>query len=483
VGGGIADGTGKAMDYIYEFGPFHLHATAGKLTRGRDDVHLTAKGYATLLFLVERAGSLVRKEELLDRVWPEGFIEPANLTQTIYVLRRTLDDSDARLIETVPGLGYRFAAPVRNALEPQPPHGQATAPGRPASRRARLLWLALASALALVISTFHTYVLSADRLAVVNVEAHRDYVLGRYYWSRRTYPGVVLALRYFKAALQADPFYAQAYSGIADSYAIMGYYSPTASAPRARALLLARGAALQAIAFDPNLAEAHASLGFTDSLIGADERETAREFQRAIALDPGYATAREWYSWYLFYHHDQHGALTQMEQARNLDPLSPIINFALANQLFFARRYEEASEQWHQAITIDPTTEIAFYGAGLADEQLGDYQLATREFRKALALSPNDPDTMGALAYVLARTQHPDSARQLLARISRMRPLPAYDIALVNDALGQRVQALHWLTLARSQRDRNFTSYPMDPRMDDLRRSASVSSRTSRANA
>jgi len=469
------------MGHIYEFGPFRLHATAGKLTRGRDDVHLTAKGYETLLYLVERAGSLVRKEELLDRVWPEGFVEPANLTQTIYVLRKTLDDSDARLIETVPGRGYRFAAPVRDATEPQPPR-PAIASGRP-SRLARLLWPALAGVLALVILTLHSSVPSAGRAAAVNVEAHRDYVLGRYYWSRRTYPGVVLALRYFKAALQADPFYAQAYSGVADSYAIMGYYSPTASAPRARALRLARGAALQAIALDPNLAEAHASLGFTDSLIGADDRETAREFQRAIALDPGYATAREWYSWYLFYHHDQHGALTQMEQARNLDPLSPIINFALANQLFFSRRYEEASEQWHLAITIDPTTEIAFYGAGLADEQLSDDQLATQEFREALALSPNDPDTMGALAYVLARTQHPDSARQLLARISRMRPLPAYDIALVNDALGHRAQALHWLTLARARRDRNFTNYPMDPRMDDLRRSASVSSRTPRSNA
>ena len=478
-----ADGTRKAMGHVYEFGPFRLNAAAGTLTRGGDSVHLTAKGCAILLFLIERAGSVVGKEELLDRVWPEGFIEPANLTQTVYVLRKALDDSDARLIETVPGRGYRFAAPVCDVLEPQPQHGPAVASGGSASRRVRLLLPVVAGALALVFSTLHSSVPSAGRPVAVNAEAHRDYVLGRYYWSRRTYPGVVLALRYFKAALQADPSYAQAYSGVADSYAIMGYYSPAASVPRARALRLARAMALRAIALDPNLAEAHASLGFTDSLIGVDDRETTREFQRAIALDPGYATAREWYSWYLFYHHDQHGALTQMEQAHNLDPLSPIINFALANQLFFARRYEESSEQWHQAMTIDPTTEIAFYGAGLADEQLSDDQLATQEFREALALSPNDPDTMGALAYVLARTQHADSARELLARISRMRPLPAYDIALVDDALGQRAQALHWLTLARAQHDRNFTSYPMDPRMDDLRRSASISNRSSSSRA
>jgi DNA-binding winged helix-turn-helix (wHTH) protein/tetratricopeptide (TPR) repeat protein len=479
----IVGGTRKAMGHVYEFGPFRLHATAGKLTRGDDDVHLTAKGYETLLFLVERAGSLVRKEELLDRVWPEGFVEPANLTQMIYVLRRTLDDSDARLIENVPGRGYRFAAPVRDVLEPQPPHGATTSPGLPVPSLPWLLRLALAGVLAFAMSALHSSASSAGRPAAFNVEAHRDYVLGRYYWSRRTYPGVVLAVSYFKAALQAAPSYAPAYSGVADSYAIIGYYSPAASTPRARALQLARGAALRAIALDPDLAEAHASLGFADSLIGTDDTETARELQRAIALDPGYATAREWYSWYLFYHHDQSGALTQMEQARNLDPLSPIINFALANQLFFTRHYEAASEQWHQAITIDPNTEIGFYGAGLADEQLGDNQLAAQEFREALALSPNDPDTMGALAYVLVRSRQPDIARRLLARITRMRPLPAYDIALVDDALGQRAQALRWLALARAQHDRNFTSYPMDPRMDDLRRAASVSGTAALSNA
>jgi len=81
------------MGHVYEFGQFRLHETAGKLTRGDDELHLTAKGFATLLHLVERAGTLVPKDELLDRIWPDGFVEPANLTQTIYVLRKTLDDA------------------------------------------------------------------------------------------------------------------------------------------------------------------------------------------------------------------------------------------------------------------------------------------------------------------------------------------------------------------------------------------------------
>lgn len=457
------------MGRLYEFGPFRLHETAGKLTRGLDELHLTAKGFSTLLLLVERAGSLVSKDELLNRIWPDGFVEPANLTQTIYVLRKTLDDAEAQLIETVPGRGYRFSAPVCLTSEPDQ---LTTAPSSAATTSPlylRLLWPVFAAVLAVVLMAARSSAPSAGQSTAVSVEAHRDYVLGRYYWSQRTYPGVLLGMRYFKAALQSSPAYAQAYSGIADSYAIIGYYSSANSAARANALALARNAALRAISLDPNLAEAHASLGFTDSLIGGNDPETAREFQRSIALDPAYATAREWYSWYLFYHHDSQGALAQMEQARNLDPLSPIINFALANQLFFSRHYEEASEQWHQAITIDPNTEIGFYGAGLADEQLGNFQLATQEFRHALALSPKDPDTMGALAHVLARTKEPDGARRLLAKIGRMRPLPAYDMALVADALGERTQALHWLAIAASRHDRNVASYSMDPRMDDLR--------------
>ena len=469
------------MTQTYEFGPFRLDERAGNVTRDHHELHLTAKGYATLLFLVQRAGSLVLKDELLDHIWPEGFVEPANLTQTIYVLRKTLDDADARLIETVPGRGYRFAAPVK-VMEHSDQLTQQPDP--------RPLWVKLASPVAAAILVaitlaLHSSTSSAGQTAVISPEAHRDYVLGRYYWSQRTYPSVMLGLRYFRAATQTSPVFAQAYSGIADSYAILAYYEE-GTPERAHNLKLARDAALHAISLDPNVAEAHASLAFADNLTGSYqgeyEFEAAREFQRSIALDANYATAREWYSWFLFYHHDTQGALAQMEQARDLDPLSPIINFALANQLFFSRRYEEAAEQWHTAITIDPSTEIGYYGAGLADEQLGNFDLAVGEFRHALSLSPKDPDTIGALAHALARMQQPDSARRLLAQIAAMRPAPAYDLALVNEALGQRQVALRWLAVARSRHDRNFTSLLYDPRMDELRREADARKDT-RSNA
>ncbi len=471
------------MNQVYEFGPFRLDARAGRVTRAHQEIHLTAKGYATLLFLVERAGSLVLKDDLLTHIWPEGFVEPANLTQTVYVLRKKLDDADAKLIETVPGRGYRFALPVRVIDDAE--LALTVSPGsRRVSAFAKYLWPVAAAILASTTLALHSSASTDVQVTPVSPEAHRDYILGRYYWSQRSKLTVYLGLRYFQAAASINPNYAQAYSGIADSYAIVSYYSKAGSGEQHRSLALARAAAQKAISLNPNLAEAHASLGFADNLSGAQyESEATQEFQRSIALDANYATAREWYSWFLFYHGNPKEALAQMEQARDLDPLSPIINFALANQLFFTRHFEEASEQWHASIAIDPSTEIGFYGAGLADEQLGNYQLAAQEFRHALSLSPKDPDTIGALAYALARLKEPNTARLLLAKITRMKPVPAYDIALVSDALGQRSQAIRWLQLARTYHDRNWNSFTMDPRMDNLRRAAAESVKDPDANA
>ena len=161
------------MGHVYEFGQFRLHETAGKLTRGDDELHLTAKGFATLLHLVERAGTLVPKDELLDRIWPDGFVEPANLTQTIYVLRKTLDDADAQIIETVPGRGYRFAPSVQVASEPEyliPAPGHA----RQARPILRLLWPAFAAVIALVLMALRSSAPSAGQSSFVSMEAHRD---------------------------------------------------------------------------------------------------------------------------------------------------------------------------------------------------------------------------------------------------------------------------------------------------------------------
>jgi DNA-binding winged helix-turn-helix (wHTH) protein/Tfp pilus assembly protein PilF len=461
------------VSLLYEFGPFRLDPRRGLLSRGAREIHLTAKGYATLLFLVERAGSLVARDEILASLWPEGFIEPANLTQTIYVLRKSLEDSGGKLIETVTGRGYRFTQSVRCVSNPDPARLSRAARAK-ATVFARLPWTLAAGLLACAALALYASAPSRVDAPSVTAQAQRDYILGRHYWSQRTVPSLELGLHYFKAALRSDPQYAQAYSGVADSYSAMGYYSPY-GAKQKHFLQLAREAALRAITIDPSAAEAHASLAFADNLTGPSyEPEAAKEFERSIELDASYASAREWYSWFLFGHDRQREALDQMARARDLDPLSPIINFALGNQLYLYRRYKDASAQWHQTIAIEPYSAMSYYGAGLADEQLGEHGLAVREFRRALALSPNDPDVMGALAYSCARAREVATARRLLTRIASMKPVPAYDVALVKEALGLRSQAEQWLAIAKSHHDGHLMSFSLDPRMDDLRRHASV---------
>jgi DNA-binding winged helix-turn-helix (wHTH) protein/tetratricopeptide (TPR) repeat protein len=464
----LRDPGDSALSQVYEFGPFRLDSRRESLSCDGREVHLTAKGYATLLLLVERAGSLVSKDEVLASVWPNGFVEPANLTQTVYVLRKALGDADGQLIETVPSRGYRFTPPVR--VSPSS-NGVAHAPAAVNKTRARVLGLALPLvAAALLLAMFGNRLFPPTHaIAAPNPQALRDYILGRHYWSERTIPNIKLGLHYFDAALAIAPTYAAAESGVADSYSAMAYYGPY-GAQHSQYLRLSRSAALRAIQFDPNSAEAHASLAFADEFLGKTYRtDVAPEFQRSIDLDGRYATAREWYSWYLFNHDKMQDAIAQMVQARNLDPLSPVINEALGSQLYYSHRYAEAADQWHLSITIDPTSENVYYGAGLADDQLGQNQRAEREFEHALTIAPGDPDIMSALAHVYADARDPGSALRWLARFENMKPTPAYDIAVVKEALGQQEQALKWLTVATSLHDANLTVLDIDPRMDHVR--------------
>ena len=451
------------MSQLHEFGPFLLNTRSGSLYRDGREIHLTAKCFSTLVLLVERAGSLVSKSELLSSVWPSGYIEPANVTQTIYMLRKSLGDADGRLLATVPGRGYRFTATVRTTEEPS----RNAAPKTAARRRLGFAALAALAAAALVVNwKYESGVVSPSKAAtVVNPVAQRDYILGRHYWSERTVAGIGTGLHYFKAALAIDPTYAQAESGISDSYSALGYYLPKGPETK-RYFETARATALHAVQLDPNSAEAHASLAFTDEFMGKSyASEVKTEFERSISLNGKYATAREWYSWYLYKHRDVRGAAAQMLQARNLDPLSPIINFALGYQLYYSHQYGIAAQQWHFVMSIVPHDVQSYYGAGLADEALGDKTRAEREFQRALQFTPNDPDVISALAHLDAETRNFQTAFRLLSRIASVKPAPAYDIALVNVALGQDQQALKWLTVAYAENDANLATLQIDPRM------------------
>jgi TolB-like protein/DNA-binding winged helix-turn-helix (wHTH) protein/Flp pilus assembly protein TadD len=170
---------------------------------------------------------------------------------------------------------------------------------------------------------------------VVNPEAYEAYLKGRYFWNRRTADGLKRAVDYFDQAIQKDPNYAQAYAGLADSYDLLGDWEYGVLAPN-EAYPKAKAAAVKALELDNTLGEAHASLAFSLDVFDWDWGSAEREFRRAIALNPGYATAHHWYAWHLSEMGRNSEAIAEMRKAENLDPLSLIISADMAELLLVA---------------------------------------------------------------------------------------------------------------------------------------------------
>ncbi len=175
-------------------------------------------------------------------------------------------------------------------------------------------------------------------------EAYEAYLKGRYFWNKRTGDGLKKAIEYFNHAIETDPTYAEAYSGLADSYALSGDWeygvlSPQDAFPKARA------AATKALVLDDSLGEAHASLAFALDLYGWDWEVAETEYKRAIKLKPGYATAHLWYAWHLMVTGRNSEGLSELRKAESLDPLSLIISADMADALCIAHLYDEAVQQ------------------------------------------------------------------------------------------------------------------------------------------
>src|SRR5438046_6338633 len=175
---------------------------------------------------------------------------------------------------------------------------------------------------------------------VVTPQSYEAYLKGRYFWNKRTADGLKAALGYFDQAIKKDANYAQAYAGLADSYALMGDWEYGVLAPK-EALPRAKAAAIKALELDNTLGEAHTSLAFTLDSFDWDWGSAESEFKRALDLNPGYATAHQWYSWHLIEMGRNSEAIAEMRKAENLDPLSLIIGADMADVLLIARRYDE----------------------------------------------------------------------------------------------------------------------------------------------
>jgi len=304
-----------------------------------------------------------------------------------------------------------------------------------------------------------------------DLEAHELYLKGRYLWNRRTAESLKKALNYFQQAADKDPNYALAYAGIADTCALFPVYgagAPQEYLPRAKA------AAMKAVELDDSLAEAHASLGLV-LVCSFKPAQSAKEFERAIQLNPNYATAHHWYARLtLLMTGEFDRAMAEAKRADELDPVSPIIHVDLGMVHLMSKRYDKAIEQYHDTLEMNPEFYFAHRYLGLALELKGDISEAIAEYKRALELN-DDPSGLGFIGHAEATAGRQKEAREILAQLTeaaKRRYVQPYAFAVIHLALGERDQALDWLEEAARGDQSGLPSInfiKIDPYLDPLR--------------
>jgi len=304
-----------------------------------------------------------------------------------------------------------------------------------------------------------------------NDPAYQLYLRGRYFWNRRTVDGLRKSTDYFRQSIAADPNYALAYAGLADSYALLASFSVE---PGATANADARSAALSAIQLDPTLAEPHASLGmiyfFTDWNLEAAERE----FERAIQLNPNYATAHHWYALDLAAMGRFPQALYEIRLAQKLDPLSLIIGTNVGWIEYLARDYAGATRDLDRVLELDPNFVRARTRLGMVEMATGENAKAVADLTQALVLSGDeDPWVQGLLGDASARAGDKAAAEKALAALKvRTSYVPPISRGLVLLGLGRKAEAVAALAQAVDDHSTAMVYARVDPSLDGLREDA-----------
>jgi len=303
-------------------------------------------------------------------------------------------------------------------------------------------------------------------------DAYQLYLRGRFYWNKRTEEGLRKSLEYYQQAIERDPNFALAYSGLADTYNLLGAADASGAMPPDEALPKAKAAALRALEIDDNLAEPHVSLAHVKYYFDRDWATAEREYKRAIELNPNYPTAHSWYAVYLMSAGRFDEALVQVRRAQELDPLSLPINMALGWVLLTARQNDQSVDQLRKTLEMDPNFVLTHHRLGMVYEQQGKYDEAIAEFKQVLSLSPGKPIGIATLARAYALSGNRTEAQKGLAellKLSKQRYVSPASIAQLYAALGDKDQAFAWLEKADTEHDANLARLKVDPRFDNLR--------------
>jgi TolB-like protein/DNA-binding winged helix-turn-helix (wHTH) protein/Tfp pilus assembly protein PilF len=303
----------------------------------------------------------------------------------------------------------------------------------------------------------------------VTPEVHELYLRGRYFWNKRDELGLNKAVRYFQEAIAKDPNYAEAYSGLADSYVLLFSY---AAAPPPLALQNAKAAAEKALQLDDTLAEGHTSLALIALYVSWNWEESRRHYERALELKPNYATAHHWYGdGYLGLTGRLNEAIAEIQKALELDPLSPIIATDLGKNLILSRKYDEAIVQLKKALELDPNFGLAHYWLWYAYTESGKYSDAKLELEKTKRYREARLHLADS-AYLQAKLGNTRKAHQMLSqllKISRREYVNPAFMAYIYIALGDTDQALAWLEKGYDEKLPFIGSLKVIPTLDPLR--------------
>ena len=307
------------------------------------------------------------------------------------------------------------------------------------------------------------------RRSTSNLDAYDAYMKGRYFWNKRTESGLNKGLDYFRQSIKLDPSFADAYAGVADSYATLGLYSVL---PPKQAFPAAKEAAMRALKMDDSLAAAHATLGFIYFYYEWNGAASSEEFRRALADNPDYAMAHSWYGESLAAKGQYREAITEAERAIQDDPLSLIIGSNAGWTLALAGHYAESVETLKKTIELDPSFPRAHFRLGQVYESQGQYAQAIAEFERAAHLSGGDPYYEGSLGHAYGTSGNSLQARGVLQSLQEKfhrQYVPPYAIALIYAGLGDKDQAFVWLQKAVEDRSTSMVFLPTDPELASLR--------------
>jgi len=305
----------------------------------------------------------------------------------------------------------------------------------------------------------------------VDPRAHDAYLHGRYEWNQRTPQAIRNAMNDFQQAIAEDSTFAPAYAGLADAYALLGSV-PNDSLPPREAMPKAEEAAEKALSLDNSLADAHASLAYIRLAYDWKWEEARQQFEEALELNPGYATAHEWHALYLAATDQLDEAVSEIQKAQELDPLSIIIGMAAAQVFLYAGEDDRVLEQCQRALELDPDFFLAYYFRGRAHEQMGMLAEAISDFRQARALYPASPMLMMTLGHACALAGNKTEAEKLLAdlvELSSSRYVPAVYMVGIAAGLNDKDEAFRWLNRAVQDRCDYVVYLRREPGLDNLR--------------